>query len=109
MGSEMCIRDSLNISASSGLGFDALEARLESLIKTRFGVLPQAGLTRERHKNCVMRAQEATMRAMNGLSMAPELVSEDIRIALQALRELAGDADIESVFDRIFSRFCVGK
>ena len=46
---------------------------------------------------------------MDGLSIAPELVSEDIRVALQALRELAGDADIESVFDRIFSRFCVGK
>ena len=101
--------EALNISAASGLGFDTLEARLETLIKTRYGMLPQAGLTRERHKDCVKRSKEATLRAMDGLSIAPELVSEDIRVALQALRELAGDADIESVFDRIFSRFCVGK
>ena len=99
----------LKISASTGAGFNHLESRLENLIKTRFGMLPQAGLTRERHKDCVKRAQAASARAMEGLSIAPELVSEDIRVALQALRELAGDADIESVFDRIFSRFCVGK
>ena len=101
--------ETLHISAVSGQGFDGLESRLETLIKTRYGMLPQAGLTRERHKDCVARAKEATVRAMDGLSIAPELVSEDIRVALQALRELAGDADIESVFDRIFSRFCVGK
>ena len=99
----------LHISAASGEGFDTLEARLEALITTRYGMLPQAGLTRERHKDCVKRSKEAIQRAMEGLSIAPELVSEDLRVALQALRELAGDADIESVFDRIFSRFCVGK
>ena len=99
----------INISAASGVGFDVFESRLEALVETRFGMLPQAGLTRERHQNCVKRALDATHRAMDGLAIAPELVSEDIRVALQALRELAGDADIESVFDRIFSRFCVGK
>jgi tRNA modification GTPase len=37
------------------------------------------------------------------------LVSEDIRAALRAIDELAGRSDIEEVFDRIFSQFCVGK
>jgi len=37
------------------------------------------------------------------------LAGDDIRSALHSLEELAGISDIESVFDLIFSRFCVGK
>ena len=48
-------------------------------------------------------------RALSNLGIAPELTGDDIRAALHALKELAGETDIESVFDRIFSRFCVGK
>jgi len=59
--------------------------------------------------DCVLRAQIAINRALSNLGIAPELTGDDIRAALHALKELAGETDIESVFDRIFSRFCVGK
>ena len=98
-----------NVSAKTGEGFDMFQNYLEEQIKTRFAPLGGAGLTRERHKDCVLRAQDSVLRGMEALGRAPELAGEDIRRALQALRELAGDSDIESVFDRIFSRFCVGK
>jgi len=98
-----------HVSALTGEGFEAFQVALDDIIKSRFAPLGAAGLTRERHKDCVARAQSAVVRAIEALGRAPELAGEDIRSALQALRELAGDSDIESVFDRIFSRFCVGK
>jgi len=100
---------SFNISAKTGMGFDDFYNHLESELISRFAPLSDAGLTRQRHRDCALRAQDSVIRAMSALAVAPELAGEDIRRALQALRELAGDSDIESVFDRIFSRFCVGK
>jgi tRNA modification GTPase len=57
----------------------------------------------------VRRALSGANSAREHLGIAPELSGEDIRSALRALDELAGRSDIEEVFDRIFSQFCVGK
>ncbi len=97
------------ISAKTGMGFDKLYGYLERELTVRFAPLSENGLTRERHKDCAARIKYSVERAMTALGRAPELAGEDIRAALQAISELAGDSDIESVFDRIFSRFCVGK
>ena len=86
-----------------------LRGTLETEVTRRFAVGDEAGLTRARHKDCVLRAQKALERAADNLGLAPELAGDDIRTALHAVKELAGETDIESVFDRIFSRFCVGK
>jgi len=98
-----------HVSARTGDGFDEFLKYLENLLKNRFAPLSDAGLTRERHRDCALRAQDSIKRAVSALNIAPELAGEDIRRALQAIRELAGDSDIEHVFDRIFTRFCVGK
>ena len=88
---------------------EQIRSLLEAEVVKRFAVGDEAGLTRARHRDCVMRSLSALERGIGNLGMAPELVGDDIRTALHALKELAGDTDIESVFDRIFSRFCVGK
>jgi tRNA modification GTPase len=82
---------------------------LETIIRESFSVGQEAGLTRARHGDCVRRAQSSILRAQRNLGVAPELTGDDLRSALRALSELAGESDIEAVFDRIFSRFCVGK
>lgn len=97
------------INALSGFGVDALLQRLDAIIRERFTGGEPAGLTRARHTDCAERALIAARSAQTHLGIAPELVSEDIRTALRALDELAGRSDIEEVFDRIFSQFCVGK
>lgn len=99
----------LTISAESEDDIEALRSRLETEVVERFSVGDDAGLTRARHKDCVQRAMTSLGRATQNLGVAPELAGDDIRAALHALKELAGETDIESVFDRIFSRFCVGK
>jgi len=82
---------------------------LKTLIEDNFSVGQDAGLTRARHGDCVRKAKEAIKRAQTHLGVAPELAGDDIWVALKSLSELAGESDIELVFDRIFSRFCVGK
>lgn len=83
--------------------------RLERIIFDNFSIGQEAGLTRERHGDCVLRAEGALERARSQLGVSPELAGDDLRSALRAISELAGESDIEAVFDRIFSRFCVGK
>lgn len=97
------------INALNGIGIDQLLSRIDSIIRDRFTGGEPGGLTRARHADCVHRALKAAQSARTHLGIAPELVSEDIRTALRALDELAGRSDIEEVFDRIFSQFCVGK
>ena len=95
--------------ALEGTGLDELLVRLEAQITERFSASGDAGITRARHKDCISRAEDAVSAGISMLGDMPELASENIRTALSALEELAGRADIEQVFDRIFSRFCIGK
>lgn len=99
----------LSINADDATDIQKLRQLLEDEVVARFSVGDEAGLTRARHKDCVFRALTALDRALLNLGISPELAGDDIRAALHALKELAGETDIESVFDRIFSRFCVGK
>lgn len=99
----------ISVNASEGGDIEGLRGLLEKEVTARYSVGNEVGLTRARHKDCVQRAQTALNRGLNNLGVAPELAGDDIRAALHALKELAGETDIESVFDRIFSRFCVGK
>ena len=99
----------LSVNAADEVDIEKLRTLLETKVIARYSVGDEAGLTRARHKDCVHRAQIALDRALNNLGIAPELAGDDIRSALHAIKELAGETDIESVFDRIFSRFCVGK
>lgn len=90
-------------------GESGVHTRLEKIVRDHYSVGQDSGLTRARHGDCVRRAQEAILRAQSHLGIAPELGGDDLRGALRSLSELAGESDIEAVFDRIFSRFCVGK
>jgi len=99
----------LSISAHDDASVSLLRDSLESIITERFPIRGHAGLTRARHKACVQTCLEAVTRARISLDRAPELAGDDLRAALHAIKELAGETDIEAVLDRIFSRFCIGK
>ncbi|WP_371396593.1 tRNA uridine-5-carboxymethylaminomethyl(34) synthesis GTPase MnmE [Fretibacter rubidus] len=101
--------NNFDVSAITGQGFEVFQLALDDIVKRRFSPASEAGLTRARHRDCVSRARASLAAARKALKFAPELAGDDLRSALQALKELAGETDIEAVFDRIFSRFCVGK
>lgn len=95
--------------ALSGTGVDTLMAELERLILDRYAGLENAALTRIRHVDCISSALTGVEFALERLATDPELSSEGLRNTLKSLEELSGRSDMEQVFDRIFSSFCIGK
>ena len=97
------------VSASTGAGIDALEARIEAIVRERLGARELPALSRARHRRAVEAAQNALIRCRDRLSDAPELAGEDARLAVRALESLTGRVDVEDILDRVFSQFCIGK
>ncbi|HKG34003.1 MAG TPA: hypothetical protein VKB22_09740, partial [Gemmatimonadales bacterium] len=71
----------------------------------------EPGLTRERHRLALGRAQAALSSAIPHLGRDGDavLAAHHVREAAGALDELLGAVDIEEVLDRVFGSFCVGK
>ena len=99
----------IKISALKNEDINDLRLLLERIISEKYTLGNEPTLTRVRHRNCVSDMFLSVTRAIDCLNKSPELAGDDIRSALHSLEELAGVSDIESVFDLIFSRFCVGK
>jgi tRNA modification GTPase len=95
------------VSALTGDGLAALEAELAR----RAAVLLDSGgdptLTRERHRVALQACLDALSRAST--ASAPELVAEDVRLAVRALGRITGRVDVEDLLDVIFREFCIGK
>lgn len=98
-------RDGLKISVRTGEGFEALLAALMERVRGAAG--ESALVTRARHRDALTDAADALSRATLGQS--PELVAEDLRLALRALGRITGRVDIEDLLDVIFRDFCIGK
>ncbi len=98
----------LPISAKTGAGMVELLARLETEVEARLGGGgASAAVTRVRHRRALEDCAAALDRAL--AARAPELVAEDLRLALRALGRITGRVDVEDVLDVIFRDFCIGK
>jgi len=101
-------RQGLAISAKTGEGIPELAGLLTRLVQERLenrtGSPP---LTRARHRHALEEAASALSRAL--AAEAPELMAEDLRLALRALGRITGRVDVEEVLDVVFRDFCVGK
>ena len=102
-------RKEIQGNALSGLGIDLLLKAIERLILEKYAGLENAALTRIRHVDCIASAAQSVDMARTRLGSMAELASEDLRKSLKYIEELAGRSDMEQVFDRIFSSFCIGK
>lgn len=96
----------LPVSALSGAGMDALIARLTRAVADRF-VGADVPLSRARHRQALEECREALTRA--GAAALPELMAEDVRLAVRAIGRITGRVDVEDLLDIIFRDFCVGK
>jgi tRNA modification GTPase len=103
----------LAVSALTGEGLDDLRrVAAERVFSDRINLADlEPGLTRERHRIALLRAQEALTEALPHLAVGGDavLASHHVRQASIALGELLGAIDVEEVLDRIFASFCVGK
>ena len=99
-------------SCREGSGIDELkEAMLRAVRAGMIDASAPSFLLNARHCDAIRRAAEALDRAHQAATdgLSTEFIALDLRIALDALGELAGQTCTDDVLDVIFSSFCIGK
>jgi tRNA modification GTPase len=97
-------------SAKTGTGLHDLEQGLARLLLHGATLSPDQGMiTRAHQRDSLRRATAALSRLLQNFPASPELLSIDLREALQALGEITGETTPDDILDAIFSAFCIGK
>ena len=104
-----CGCELLRISAKYGTGLEDLRAALVA----RAGIASATGtlVTNARHAAALRAAADSLRIVSDGLDrgLSTELLSEDLRAALESLGSITGQITTDQVLGEIFSRFCIGK
>jgi tRNA modification GTPase len=104
----------ISVSAETGMGLHQLLNVIDEAIESTYGeIAPNLPmLTRARHQHALAAALseiEQFQRAWGENALPAPVASVHLRTAVFALEELIGNVDLDDVFDRVFSTFCVGK
>ena len=100
------------ISAKTGYGLAALTETLAEIGRRITGDTDETLVTNIRHYEALVRAATALGRVRDGLQVAtlpPDLIAQDLRVALYHLGEIVGEIGTEEVLGNIFRKFCIGK
>lgn len=101
-------REGLKLSLKTGEGLDALVAALTGKVAQKLEAPGEAPpITRARHRHALQEAADALGRAR--AAHEPELMAEDVRLAMRAIGRITGKVDVEDLLDVIFRDFCIGK
>jgi tRNA modification GTPase len=98
------------LSAKSGVGIEALKSKLRDLILD-YKIEPTVAVTNIRHRSQLVRSAESLAAAVATLAqgLPPELAAVDLSEAGKALGEIIGLVTNETILERIFSIYCIGK
>ncbi len=102
--------ETINLSARSGAGIDALRRRIRTL--AGYENRGEGAFTaRRRHLVALNRAAQhfRAGRAALEETRAGELLAEELRLSQQVLGEITGAVSSDDLLGRIFSEFCIGK
>lgn len=114
-GDQLSLPDgTVAVSAETGAGLEQLLAAIDEALGARHGDVGSDSpmLTRTRHRQAVNSARSELIqfeRAWREEKLPATVASVHLRTAVGALEELIGTVDVEDVFARVFSSFCVGK
>lgn len=98
----------IKISSKTGQGLEVLLDRIKTCIDQRIGGSESVSLTRMRHRSALEQCVQSLNRALNPDAL-PELVAEDVRLAIRHLGQITGRVDVEEILDVVFRDFCIGK
>lgn len=101
------------ISTRTGEGVAVLKNAIRTIFVSK-GVLDSRefiAISRARHRDALLSAQEILQRFVDGVKSGRELetLSIDLRDALHAVGQVTGETSNDEVLDLIFSSFCIGK
>ena len=101
----------IRLSAKTGEGIRALVAALAHCVDATAAYRGEAIVTNQRHYHALCEALTALDAALDGLhhGLTSELLSEDIRAAINHLGEITGEITSDDILQNIFSKFCIGK
>ena len=102
----------VRISAITGEGIERLRAVIAECLDGRLAAPgPETLMVNARHAESLRRASGFVAEARGLLAeMSPaELAAAELRSAMEALGDVVGRIDNESVLDELFARFCIGK
>jgi tRNA modification GTPase len=101
------LSNAIRISTVTGEGL----VELLEVLRQRCGELADIGempaLTRSRHRHALEEAQGALIGAL--AAEEPELIAEDLRLAVRSIGRITGGVDVEDILDVVFRDFCIGK
>ncbi|MCK5373906.1 MAG: tRNA uridine-5-carboxymethylaminomethyl(34) synthesis GTPase MnmE [Alphaproteobacteria bacterium] len=105
--------DALRISVRDNQGIDAflkaLISKIEAVMKAGKASEDSEApiITRQRHRTALIACRNELGRSID--AKLPELIAEDLRLALRDLGRITGKVDVEDLLDIVFRDFCVGK
>ncbi len=100
------------MSLVEGKGLDILEDILYNMVFSgEVEASDPVMITNVRHENCLKRARRSLEEAMKAIEggMPVDLISIDIKEAMEAIGEITGDSITDEIINRIFEDFCIGK
>jgi len=98
----------IQVSSTTSEGIPALLDKIRDFIAGRMGGSEQMSLTRLRHRHSLEECRASLQRSIQR-DILPELVAEDVRLAIRALGQITGRVDVEDILDVVFRDFCIGK
>jgi tRNA modification GTPase len=103
-------QDGICISLKTGEGVSELVKLLQAKVQQKLESKDGAPLlTRPRHRHALNEALGHLRHGLAAPEDRPELLAEDLRLAMRAIGRITGRVDVEELLDFVFRDFCIGK
>jgi tRNA modification GTPase len=103
-------RAGLSVSLKTGAGLSQLIEALTQKVRARLeSAEASPALTRPRHRHALGEALAHLRHGLDAPRDQPELLAEDLRLAMRAIGRITGRVDVEELLDFVFRDFCIGK
>ena len=110
---EFNLENILEISAKDNIGIEDMEERIYSYIveENVEDSSEKLIITNIRHKTALEKTKDALRNIFETIDagMPMDLISVDLKEALDSLSEITGEISSEDILDHVFGNFCVGK